>query len=272
MLMLMLTLALGGQGEEVTADELQQILTENPFVNVFDVRTEEEYLTGALPGADNMPLSKVQETLQSILEGGFNRMDTPIYLYGKTPEEGNRAEEVFRSAGFTQVKHLASLDEWRGALVDPARLLGDMVTQDIYGQPVDDSIIAEKKLVMVNMWATFCNPCIGEMADLGRLANDIAEKGVQMLGLVADCSKEDLSADERQTDLARTIVEATEAAYPHLLPNAVMYRNVLSQVQTVPTTFFLDGRGRLVGQVYMGARSYDDWKQIVEETLASLPQ
>ena len=40
----------------------------------------------------------------------------------------------------------------------------------------------------------------------------------------------------------------------------------------VPTTFFVDGQGRLVGQVYLGARDENAWREIIKSTLAELEQ
>ena len=64
--------------------------------------------------------------------------------------------------------------------------------------------------------------------------------------------------------------ENTGAAYPHLLPSLEMYRNVIAQIQAVPTTFFLNGEGEMVGQAYVGARDYSDWKEIIQEQLNGL--
>ena len=46
-------------------------------------------------------------------------------------------------------------------------LLGSFTAQDLEGNTVDQSILADHKLTMVNVWATFCTPCLSEMPELG---------------------------------------------------------------------------------------------------------
>ena len=43
---------------------------------------------------------------------------------------------------------------------------------DMDGNAVSSEIFAESKLTMVNVWATYCNPCMREMPGLGELANE----------------------------------------------------------------------------------------------------
>ena len=146
----------------------------------------------------------------------------------------------------------------------------DLQTTDIYGKTVNSSLLEDKKLVMVNIWATYCEPCINEMTDLGNISRDLADQGIMIVGIVCDCQNGDLNANEVQLKKARGIVESTGADYPHLLPSESMYWDFISQLEVVPTTFFVDGSGRQVGGVYRGARSGAEWEEIIFETLAEL--
>lgn len=256
--------------EEIGPDELQALIETNATLNLFDLRSEEAYEQGTLPGASLIPLTELRGTIQAALDDGFNEMDVPLYMYGETAEDGRQAESILRELGFTNVHYLASVHDWTGGLLLPNQLLGSLKTEDIYGNKTDMSLIAGKKLVMVNVWATYCNPCLSEMGALGRIAADLAEDGVMILGLVTDCSNPDLTADQKQTELARTIAEQTGAVYPHLLPSREMYQTVLPGISAVPTTFFLDGRGQWVGEVYVGARAESEWRQIIADTLAGM--
>ena len=270
-LALLLAAAAGmAQGEEISSADLQQEINGNIYINLFDIRDADAFSHGALPGAMSLPLDELREQLQTALDNGFSNMALPLYVYGETEEESLQAAQIMKDLGFTNVHYLPSMAAWEGEIVRPGQLLGSLQTVDIYGRQVDASLIAGKKLIMVNVWATYCNPCIGEMGDLGKLAREMEAEGVMILGLVSDCSNEDLSADEKQTEQARAIAENTGAAYPHLLPSLEMYRNVIAQIQAVPTTFFLNGEGEMVGQAYVGARDYSDWKEIIQEQLNGL--
>ena len=41
--------------------------------------------------------------------------------------------------------------------------------KDIDGKNVSEAVFADSKITMVNVWGTFCGPCIREMPDLGVL-------------------------------------------------------------------------------------------------------
>ena len=49
---------------------------------------------------------------------------------------------------------------------------------DLEGNPVSEEIFKDYDLTMINIWATFCGPCISEMPDLGKLNEEWKEKGV----------------------------------------------------------------------------------------------
>ena len=135
---------------------------------------------------------------------------------------------------------------------------------------MDQTLFADYKLTMINVWATYCSPCINEMPDLGRLHADMAAEGVQIVGLVSDALDSSGNISQSQVDLARDIIEATGANYPHMLPSQDLISTVLWQVTAVPTTIFVDHTGELVGYAYAGSRSYDQWTAIIYDTLSLL--
>ncbi len=148
--------------------------------------------------------------------------------------------------------------------------LGTFTAQDLEGNPVDASIFADYQLTMINVWATYCSPCLQEMPDLGKLAADYADKGVQILGIVSDTVDYDGQIAEDSVQLAREIVDQTGANYPHLLPSEDLINILLWQVYAVPTTLFVDSEGNLVGYAYMGSTDYDTWATRIEEALSLL--
>lgn len=150
-----------------------------------------------------------------------------------------------------------------------AGILSDFSTTDLDGSAADESIFAEYKLTMVNIWATFCGPCISEMPELGELASEYADKGMRVVGLVTDVMDSEGALDEAQLQLARDIVSETGADYLHIVPGEGLY-GLLSQVSGVPTTLFVDSQGKQVGTAYVGANDLDGWKTIADELLEGL--
>lgn len=61
----------------------------------------------------------------------------------------------------------------------------EFTAKDFEGNEVDQSVFANTKLTMMNVWATFCGTCIREMPELGELA---AEGGTeyQIIGVCTD--------------------------------------------------------------------------------------
>ena len=145
-------------------------------------------------------------------------------------------------------------------------ILSAFTAQDLQGNGVNQEILAGKKLTMVNVWATFCGPCINEMPDLGALAQEYADKGVQIVGLLSDANASDGSVSASQVELAQEIVDATGANYLHIIPGADMM-GLLYQITSVPTTFFVDETGKQVGTAYVGSRDKDAWAAIIDQML-----
>ena len=150
----------------------------------------------------------------------------------------------------------------------PGRLSSFTAT-DLEGNALDQSMLEGYDLTMVNVWATFCGPCIKEMPDLGKLAEEYREKGVQIVGLVSDTLNSDGTLSDSQVELARDIVDQTGADYPHILPSPDLF-GILSQISAVPTTFFVDCEGNQVGVAFSRSLDRESWIQVIDEHLAEV--
>ena len=148
-------------------------------------------------------------------------------------------------------------------------VLSAFSTTDLEGNTLDQSILADYDLTMVNVWATFCGPCINEMPDLGELAAEYADKGVQIIGLVSDTMDSDGTISDSQVETAKEIVAETGADYRHLLPSDDLL-GILSQIYAVPTTFFVDSEGVQVGDAIVTAQSKEKWIDSIDGLLAGV--
>jgi thiol-disulfide isomerase/thioredoxin len=137
----------------------------------------------------------------------------------------------------------------------------DFSMQDLDGNVFDQTIFAGSELTMVNMWGTFCPPCIAEMPDLGKLAKVLeSDYNARLIGLVVDISSEDTLA------LAKDILGRSEAAHLNLIPDEAVSK-FLQQFEFVPTTFFIDKEGYILGQPVVGGHSYGDYLVLVKNLL-----
>lgn len=130
-------------------------------------------------------------------------------------------------------------------------------TFDIYGNEINEDLIKGYDLVMINIWGTFCPPCINEMPELGELAGELLEKNILLLGICVDVY------DESGLETAREIVEDTGADYPHLLVSDDLLNIYISGVTAVPETIFLDSTGTIIGSE-IGSRSKEDWEAVID--------
>lgn len=135
--------------------------------------------------------------------------------------------------------------------------------QDLEGNTVTESVFSDAKLTMVNVWATYCNPCLSEMPELGELAAEYDAAQFQIIGIVSDVQE---GMEEEAVAYASSLVSQTGAAYPHLLLNESLFYAMLSEVSAVPTTFFIDEKGAVLDTV-VGARDKDSWKEMIDELL-----
>lgn len=136
------------------------------------------------------------------------------------------------------------------------------VTKDLAGNEVTEDIFSGKDLTILNIWGTFCTPCIEEMPELGEWEKELPEN-VQIVGLVSDVVGE---SDTERLELASTIMEKAGAGFVNLIPTAEM-NDLLSKVVGVPTTIFVDKTGALVGEPIVGA-NVAGYKAFVEEFLS----
>ncbi len=151
---------------------------------------------------------------------------------------------------------------------DAAGLLSSFTAETLDGKKADESIFKGKKVTMVNIWATFCGPCIKEMPDLQKLHEDYADKGFQVVGIVCDIYENNGVFDENGIKAAKDIVKDTCVRYVSLLPSEDLNKAKLKYVTSVPETLFVDETGSVIAGPYIGSRSYDSWAQIIEEVLA----
>ena len=137
----------------------------------------------------------------------------------------------------------------------------------IDGEEMTSDIFADSKLTMLNIWATYCNPCLMEMPDLGEIAAEYDKKDFQMVGIISDVTAE---SDDADITAAKDLIEDTKATtYPHLLLNQSLYYNLVGATDSVPTTFFVNQKGELLGYL-VGSQSKDNWVAIIEDLLAKM--
>ena len=138
---------------------------------------------------------------------------------------------------------------------------------DLNGNAVTDAIFKENKITMLNIWGTFCPPCIREMPDLAKPNEANKSNGLQVVGIPIDILDNVGKVLPKKKATADEIINATGAHYTHIVPNYGMLSTFLRSIQAVPATIFVDSKGNQIGQMYLGARSQQDWQKIIDKLL-----
>lgn len=133
-------------------------------------------------------------------------------------------------------------------------------TTDMDGNKVTNDTFADYDLTVVNFWATYCNPCIDELPELAEWKKELPNN-VNLIGLLVD-------VDEKGSDqykLAEKIIKETGADYQHLIATEE-FDDMISNLVGIPTTFFVDSTGKIIGEPFAGA-DVNAYKQTVEDYL-----
>ncbi|MCQ2572264.1 MAG: TlpA family protein disulfide reductase [Treponema sp.] len=148
-----------------------------------------------------------------------------------------------------------------------SKLKIEFSSKDINNKNITSEIFEDAELTMINIWGTFCGPCIREMPDLAQLKINNEKKGFQIIGIVIDAVNRKDLPDSKQMETAKKIVKLTGADYLHIVPDLKLQNGILQDVFAVPTTIFVDKSGNQVGEIYTGSRSLSDWQKIVDSLL-----
>lgn len=143
--------------------------------------------------------------------------------------------------------------------------LGSFTIEDITGKTYTEEMFADWDLTMVNVFTTWCGPCVREIPELESLKNNMSSKGVNVVGIVLDAASDTGSKNEETIETAKLLAQQTGATYPFLIPDAGWLNGRLLGIDAVPETFFVDSKGNIVGETYSGSRSLEDWTSIVEK-------
>lgn len=141
-------------------------------------------------------------------------------------------------------------------------------SKDLGGRKVTNAVFAKNRITMVNVWATYCGPCIEEMPALGKLGESYKRKGFAIVGIPLDITDKSGNVAEDKKSKCQSIVEQTGANYTHVVPTSAMLGGFLADIDAVPTTIFVGPDGRQIGEAYVGSRSREDWKKIIDKILA----
>jgi peroxiredoxin len=140
-------------------------------------------------------------------------------------------------------------------------LAPDFAVPDLAGQAVRLSAY-RGRVVLVNLWATWCPPCRDEMPSMEQLYQKLKDRGFVLLAV---------SQDDGGAAIVKPFVEQMKVTFPVLVdPQGEVGRKY--GVWGFPESFLVDREGRIVDRV-IGPRDWASNTQVarIEALLAAQP-
>ena len=147
--------------------------------------------------------------------------------------------------------------------------LSKIKTKTIEGKDFTGEDFSKYDLTMVNVFATWCSPCVKEIPDINEAYKDLKDKNINVIGIVTD-TFDDKGENEEAIEKSKLIKEKTKADYDFVMPDESQFASRLIGIQSLPETFFVDKNGQIVGETYSGARSKEEWKTVIEKELENV--
>lgn len=118
-LLLVMLVALAGCGtttqestagyRQITAEEAKEMMDTLDDEMILDVREQDEYDAGHIPGAILLPVGRIDaETAESII----SEKDTTVLVYCRSGNRSKKASDALAALGYTQVYEFGGIQDW----------------------------------------------------------------------------------------------------------------------------------------------------------------
>jgi thiol-disulfide isomerase/thioredoxin len=114
------------------------------------------------------------------------------------------------------------------------------------------------KVVLLNVWATWCGPCRYEIPELEKIHKSYTPRGLEVIGV---------SVDESGVDSVREFVTDQKMTYPIVLDADGKITSLL-ETSVLPTSVLVDRSGKIVWKKYGAIMENDEeLKKAIEAAL-----
>ena len=138
-----------------------------------------------------------------------------------------------------------------------ATKMPEFKTKTTEGEEITSDVFKKSKLTVVNLWGSWCQPCVEEIPELQKLYENMKDKGVNVVGLAQDAGTD--------MDAVKDILEKNKVTYQNIVPEGAVTDFVMS-IQAFPSTFLVDSEGNIVDKI-QGGRDLESFTKAVEDAL-----
>jgi len=138
--------------------------------------------------------------------------------------------------------------------------LSNFQAEDLDGNIITPEIFSKNKITLIDIWTSDCSPCIDGMPDLAKLQKEDLE-GV---GIFTVC--QDAAYSEEAEKFAKELMADNDNILT-LIPDKKLMNGLCDHIMAYPTHLFVDSKGKVIGDYYVGGTSTE---QLKEEVLKRL--
>jgi peroxiredoxin len=141
--------------------------------------------------------------------------------------------------------------------IDVGSAMPEYTATNVDGSPFDLATRRDK-IVVLNLWATWCSPCRFEIPELQRIHDAYAARGFEVIGV---------SVDEGDVDSVKSFITDHKMTYPQVLDPQGKLANIL-ETSVLPTTVILDRNGKILWKKFGQIEANDaELKSVIEKAL-----
>lgn len=154
----------------------------------------------------------------------------------------------------------ATVDRWFHVTPPRAPFSGDPAPgffgRDLQGAPISPDSLRAGHVTLINFWASWCSPCIQEMPDLQSAYDEFAPRGLRMLAINTENSRDRCDAAVAELGLTFPVVHDSTQAISRWY----------YKVGLLPTTYVVDGEGIIQATLY-GTQNLETFREVIAPLL-----
>ena len=256
----------GTERLKLLIDRLQESATDVTHLPYVKFRYLSANYTQLLQDPDEDGFHKIQEGWLRDLEGFVNE-------YPKSQDTGEAMLQLALAKEFAGQDDKAK--DWYARIVDTsgdkiliAKATGAKRRLDSVGQGLElagktldgDSLSLSKyrgKVVALQFWATWCEPCLNDMKELKRLVARYGSQGFTPIGVNLDADKSTVTA----------FLKENRYPWPHMYENGGLDSRLANElgVLTLPTMLLINKRGKVINRSLHAGELHEELEKIFDK-------